>query len=192
MKSSPLRSIFVLLVLGCALLTIAIVVRSGIFLRKNPGEPINAAMRQALAGVAYQWSEPDAAKLARDFPGALETPNGARYLITQPGSGDATPGKGQSVSVSYTARFFANGEKIDASDDHGGPYNFVYGQPNILPGWGDALHRMRKGEKRTLVLPYWLAYGEKGQRGKIPGKVSILLELELIDFRDLPPAPPKE
>ena len=178
-----MRSIFVLLGLGAILLTIAIVVRSGMLMRENPGEPINSAMRQALAGVAYQWSEADAAQLARQYPGAHETPNGARYVVTRPGTGDATPQKGQLISVHYTARFFTNGEKIDASADHGGPYNFVLGQPNVLPGWGDALHRMRKGEQRTLILPYWLAYGEKGQRGKIPGKVSILLELELIDFK---------
>lgn len=178
-----MRSFFILLGLGSILLTIGIVVRSGMFMRENPGEPINAAMRRALVGVAYQWSEADAGQLAREFPGAIETPNGARYLVTRPGVGQATPQKGQAISVYYVAKFFTNGEKIDTSTDHGGPYNFVLGQSNILPGWGDALFQMRKGERRTLVLPYWLAYGEKGQRGKIPGKVSILLELELIDFK---------
>lgn len=184
-----MRSFFVLLALGCTLLTIAIVVRSGMFMRENPGEPINAAMRQALAGKAYQWSEADAARLARDFPGGIETTNGARYLVTQPGVGEATPRKGQIVSVEYSARLFATGEKLDASADHGGPYNFVLGGANLLPGWGDALERMRKGEKRTIVLPYWLAYGEKGQRDRVPAKASILLELELLDFRDLPIQP---
>ncbi len=178
-----MRSFFVLLGLGVALLTVAIVVRSGIFMRANPGEPINAAMRQALAGVAYQWPEADAARLARDFPGANETPGGARYLVTRPGSGETSPHKGQTVSVDYTARLFATGKKIDASADHGGPYNFVLGQNTVLPGWNDILGQMRKGERRTVVLPYWLAYGEKGRRGQIPGKASILLELELIDFK---------
>ena len=178
-----MRSLFVLLGLGVVLLTIAIVVRSGKLMRANPGEPINAAMRQALAGVAYQWPDADAARLAQRFPGAQETPNGARYLVTRPGSGEATPQKGQTVSVDYTARFLANDEKIDASADHGGPYNFVLGQPNILPGWTDALQNMRKGERRLVALPYWLAYGEKGQRGKIPGKAAILLEIELVDFK---------
>lgn len=74
------------------------------------------------------------------------------------------------MAVHYTARFLANDEKIDASADHGGPYNFVIGQPNILPGWTDALAGMQVGEKRLVALPYWLAYGEKGQRGKIPAK----------------------
>lgn len=153
-------------------------------MRQNPGEPINAAMRQALAGVAYQWPPEDAVRLAQRFPGAHDTPNGARYLISKPGTGEALPETGRSVTIVYTARFFANDEKIDSSDDHGGPYNFVIGQPNILPGWGDALHEMRVGERRTVVLPYWLAYGEKGQRGKIPPKASILLELELLALRE--------
>ena len=178
-----MRSFFVLLGLGLALLTVAIVVRSGIFMRANPGEPINAAMRQALAGVAYQWSEADAARLAREFPGAAETPGGARYLVTRAGTGDTTPRKGQTVSIDYTARLFATGEKIDASADHGGPYHFILGQNNILPGWNDVLGQMRRGQRCTVVLPYWLAYGEKGQRPRIPPKAAVLVELELIDFK---------
>lgn len=178
-----MRSLFVLLGLGTILLTIAVVVRSGKLMRDNPGEPINAAMRRALADKAYQWPEPDAAKLARDFPGARETMNGARYRTVTPGAGTTSPSSGQLVSVNYTARLFANGEKLDASADHGGHYNFVLGQPNVLPGWGDALENMHKGERREIVLPYWLAYGEKGQRGRIPAKAAILLELELVDFK---------
>jgi FKBP-type peptidyl-prolyl cis-trans isomerase len=179
-----MRSFFVLLGLGVVLLTIAIVVRSGKLMRENPGEPINAAMRQALAGKVYQWPEDDALRLAQRFPGAEETPNGARYLVLQPGEGEATPQKGQLVTVNYTARLLTNDKKIDASADHGGPYNFVVGQPNILPGWSDVLHRMRKGERRLVALPYWLAYGEKArQRGDIPAKASILLEVELVDFK---------
>lgn len=179
-----MRSFFVLLGLGVVLLTIAIVVRSGKLMRANPGEPINAAMRQALAGTAYQWSDADLALLAQRHPGAADTPNGARYVVLRPGSGDATPRPGQQVAVDYTARLFSTGEKLDASADHGGPYNFVVGQPNILPGWTDALHRMRKGERRLVVLPYWLAYGEKGsKRGNIPAKSSVTLEVELLDFK---------
>jgi FKBP-type peptidyl-prolyl cis-trans isomerase len=179
-----MRSFLVLLALGVVLLTIAIVVRSGKLMRANPGEPINAAMRQALAGKTYQWPEADAALLAQRYPGAVDTPNGARYVVLQPGSGEATPQKGQLATVNYTARLLSNDQKLDASADHGGPYNFVVGQPNILPGWTDVLHRMRKGERRLVILPYWLAYGEKkSPRGNIPAKASVALEVELVDFK---------
>jgi FKBP-type peptidyl-prolyl cis-trans isomerase len=178
-----MRSFLVIFCLGSALLTIALVARSGILARENPGEPINAAMRRALADKAYQFPEADANLIAQKYPGTEDTPNNARYLVLRPGEGEASPQKGQAVTVHYAASFLANGEKIDASADHGGPYNFVVGQPNILIGWTDALYRMKKGEKRVVILPYWLAYGEKGQRGKIPGKVSIVMEIELVDFR---------
>ncbi len=165
------------------LLTIAIVVRSGKLMREDPGEPINAAMRQALADRAYRWPTADAALLAQRFPGAMETPNGARYLVTREGESGTVPQRGQLVTVHYVARLLVNDEKVDASEDHGGPYNFVVGQPNIMPGWTDVLHRMNKGEQRVVVLPYWLAYGEKGKRARIPAKASVVLEVELVDVR---------
>ena len=44
-----MRNTLYLLLLGFALLTLALVVRSGIFARREPGRPINRAMREALA-----------------------------------------------------------------------------------------------------------------------------------------------
>lgn len=181
-----MRTTLYISLFGLTLLTLGLVVRSGLFLRANPGEPINAAMRRALAENAYRWPIADADKAAQLIPGAQDTPNGARYRVVSPGIGDASPQKGQRVTLHYAASFLANGEKIDASADHGGPYNFVLGQPNVLPGWGDVLHLMRKGEKRVVVLPYWLAYGEKGQRGKIPAKAAIVLEVDLVGFESIP------
>jgi len=46
---SPVRSFFYLALLGVLLATIAIVVRSGMLARKNPGRPINSTMRAAMA-----------------------------------------------------------------------------------------------------------------------------------------------
>jgi hypothetical protein len=49
-----MRSFFYILLLGVLLATIALVVRSGMLARKNPGRPINSAMREALNAEAPQ------------------------------------------------------------------------------------------------------------------------------------------
>ena len=41
---------------------------------------------------------------------------------------------------------------------------------------------MKKGEKRTLIVPYWLGYGVDG-RAPIPPKATMVFEVELIDMR---------
>lgn len=176
-----MRSFFYLLLLGVVLATIAIVVRSGIFARKNPGEPINAAMRVAMAEQALPWPEADLAVIAARWPGAKETSDGLRYIVTRPGAGETSPRRGQVVSVNYTGSFI-NGEKFDSSIDHGAPFNFVVGENRVIPGWDLALMDMKKGESRTLIVPYWLAYGEKGIRGKIPAKATLVFEVALLEF----------
>ncbi|MEY4488387.1 MAG: hypothetical protein RIQ79_895 [Verrucomicrobiota bacterium] len=178
-----MRTPFYLLLLAVMLGTVAIGVRSGIFMRKNPGEPINAAMRIALADVAYQWSPADAAILARDYAGAHETPGHARYFIRRFGTGELTPKPGQTVTIHYEGRFLSDGRKFDSSADNGGPYNYTVGRNQTLTGWDEAILTMKKGERRTVVLPYWLAYGEKGLRNKVPGHASVVFDLELVDFR---------
>ena len=79
---------------------------------------------------------------------------------------------------------FLDGTKFDNSYDKGrGPFNFTYGTGAVILGWDDALATMKRGEKRTLIVPYWLAYGEKGIRGKIEPKATLIFELELLDFK---------
>jgi FKBP-type peptidyl-prolyl cis-trans isomerase len=178
-----MRSLFVLLALAAALAGIAFVARSGIISRDNPGKPINSAMREALAARSPQWSEAEAAVLARDFSNARETKTGMRYFVRALGTGEETPKAGQWASVHYEGRFF-DGTKFDSSYDRGqGPFNFQVGLGRVIPGWDEAILSMKRGEKRTLAIPYWLAYGEKGVGSKIPPKAGLIFQVELIDFR---------
>jgi len=85
-----MRSFFVLILLGVVLASIALVVRSGLLARKNPGQPINAAMRTALAENAHPWSESDIQLIAQNYNGARDLPSGLRYLIRKPGTGETT------------------------------------------------------------------------------------------------------
>jgi len=178
-----MRSFLVLLLLGVILGTIALVVRSGLLARKDPGRPINSAMREALAAKSNQWSEAEAALLARDFANARETKTGMRYFVRALGTGDETPKTGQWVSAHYEGRLF-DGTKFDSSYDRNeGPFNFQVGLGKVIPGWDEAFLGMKRGEKRTLAIPYWLAYGERGAGGKIPPKAGLIFQVELVDFR---------
>jgi FKBP-type peptidyl-prolyl cis-trans isomerase len=157
-------------------------VRSGIVSRENPGLPINAAMRTALGDKSQQWSERDVQLIAQNYNGARDTPTGLRYLIRTAGSGDATPQRGQVVTVHYEGRFL-NGETVfDTSANREGPLNFRIGNGVVIPGWDEGVISMKKGEKRTLIVPYWLGYGEKGIRGKIPPHATLVFDIELLKF----------
>ncbi|HEY0946029.1 MAG TPA: FKBP-type peptidyl-prolyl cis-trans isomerase [Opitutaceae bacterium] len=175
-----MRSAIILLLLGLALATVAVVVRTGILARSNPGRPINSAMREALGQAVLP--EKDAALLAQKYPDAIIAPSGLRYIVRTPGTSKDHPQNGAVVTVNYDGRFL-DGAKFDTSADHGGPFNFVLGTGRVIPGWDEAIRTMKKGEKRTLIIPYWLGYGEKGIRGKIPAKATLVFEVELLDWQ---------
>lgn len=176
-----MRSFFVLALLAVILASIALVVRSGIFSRDNPGQPINAAMRTALGDRAHQWSDRDTQIIAQKYNGAIDTPSGLRYLIRTPGAG-STPQPGQVVTVHYEGRIL-DGEKVfDTSAKHNGPFNFRVGNGVVIPGWDEGVLAMKAGEKRTLIIPYWLGYGEKGKAGHIPPLATIVMDVELVKF----------
>lgn len=178
-----MRSFFVLLLLGVILLTLALVVRSGMLARKHPGAPINATMREAMADDAYKMSDRDLQLVALNYPGSKETPDGLRSLLRTAGSGTDTPKRGQLVAVNYTGRLLDGETKFDSSADHGGAFHFVVGENRVIAGWDEALLAMHKGEKRTIIVPFWLAYGEKGIRGTIPPRATLVFDIELADFK---------
>jgi FKBP-type peptidyl-prolyl cis-trans isomerase len=182
MPSAPLRSFFYLAFLGVLLATIAIVVRSGMFARKNPGRPINAAMRSALAESMPQFSTDDAMLIAKTYANAKKLASGLQYVERAPGTGDGTPRLGGEVIAHYAGRLL-DGTPFDSSYQRGAPLTFRVGIGAVIAGWDEAFLTMKKGEKRTLIIPYWLGYGVKGNPPAIPPKATLIFEVELIDFR---------
>ena len=108
------------------------------------------------------------------------TDSGLRTIIHKEGSGEK-PKKGQSVSVHYTG-LLETGKKFDSSHDRGQPITFPLGEGRVIKGWDEAIALMSKGEKRTLVIPPNLAYGERST-GPIPPNSTLIFEVELVDFK---------
>lgn len=177
-----MRNFFYLLLLGVILATIAIVVRSGMLARKNPGEPINSAMREALAEQNPQYTLSDEQLIAQTYPTAHKLPSGLRYVVRNPGTGDATPAAGSLITCNYSGRLL-DGTEFDSSYRRGVPFSFRLGTGAVIKGWDEAFALLHKGERATLIVPYWLAYGAKGQPPKIPPKATLVFEVELIDWQ---------
>jgi FKBP-type peptidyl-prolyl cis-trans isomerase FkpA len=55
----------------------------------------------------------------------------------------------------------------------------------VIDGWSEALLRMNIGTRVRLVLPWELAYGERG-RGELPGCAVLVFEMELVGIEPGP------
>ena len=177
-----MRNFVYLLLLGFILITIAIVVRSGMFARKDPGRPINSAMREALNHSSPEFSSADADLIRQKYPTAHRTSSGLLYVVRAPVNGGATPNIGQEVIAHYDGRLL-DGTPFDSSYERSVPLTFRLGTGAVIKGWDEAFRTMHRGEKRTLIVPYWLAYGAQGRPPTIPPNATLIFEVELIDYR---------
>ena len=179
----PPRSFMYLALLGVILITIAIVVRSGMLARNSPKDrPINSAMREALEGSGRpQLSTEDAMLIGLKFNTARVTETGLMYMERQRGTG-AMPTRGQKVTAHYDGKLL-DGSPFDSSYSRGVPLTFTVGVGQVINGWDEAFLTMKKGEKRTLIVPYWLGYGVAGKSPSIPPRTTLVFEVELVDFQ---------
>lgn len=173
-----MRTYGILVILGALLGFIAFQARTGLFRRAHPGEPANKYTRQLMENP--QFTEADAKVLREQYADAQVQPSGLRQIVRQPGTGQP-PSLGALIAVHYDG-FLLDGTKFDSSRDRGAPFEFRVGTGAVIKGWDEAFMSMRPGERRTLLVPWWLAYGEKG-RGPIPPKATLRFEVEFIAIR---------
>ena len=72
------------------------------------------------------------------------------------------------------------GSKFDSSRDRGRPFQFKVGAGQVIRGWDEAFSSMKVGERRKIVLPSKLAYGDRGAGGIIPGGATLYFDVELL------------
>ena len=129
------------------------------------------ALKEARAKVEHE--------IENRYPNAEITHTGLRYIIEKKGTGTESPKMGQPVKVHYQGQLL-NGKVFDSSLIRKEPAVFNVGQ--VIEGWNEALVTMKRGEKRTLIIPPELGYGEYGYPGVIPPNSFLIFDVELLDF----------
>jgi len=120
------------------------------------------------------------AELDQEMLHAQATESGVKFVVRSEGQG-VLPERGDQVLVHYVG-FLEDGTKFDSSYDRGQPFQFPVGQGRVIPGLDEICLHMRPGEKRRVLVPASMAYGDKGsKRFGIPPKALLIFDVELIE-----------
>ncbi|EAL64565.1 FKBP-type peptidylprolyl cis-trans isomerase [Dictyostelium discoideum AX4] len=96
---------------------------------------------------------------------------------------------GDYISLKYVGKF-EDGTVFDSSEIHGGfSFNFTIGERKVIPGLEIGTINICEGEKRSIKIPYQLAYGENGIENAIPPRTDIYFDLEVVSIEGAPAQP---
>lgn len=116
----------------------------------------------------------------------LVTATGLRHVVLVAAPEGARQAQaGDVVKVHYTGWLSNNGQPgalFDSSVKRGQPFIFELGARNVIAGWDEGVALMKVGEKRRLIIPGNLAYGEQGFPGVIPPNATLIFDVELLEI----------
>jgi FKBP-type peptidyl-prolyl cis-trans isomerase len=172
-----MRSFFVLaatlMIAGCQNLT-------------APPDQITAEQPQAAARTQRPSSASSAGANNPHNPHAAPPPPAdpnAKLEIVEvaPGKGGDAAKNGDRVAVHYTGKL-ANGTEFDSSLKRNKPFEFVLGKGQVIKGWDQGIAGMKAGQKRKLIIPPALGYGESGSPPVIPPNATLHFDVELVSI----------
>ncbi|WP_312599280.1 FKBP-type peptidyl-prolyl cis-trans isomerase [Brevundimonas sp.] len=115
--------------------------------------------------------------------GVQTLPSGLQYKVVQSGpAGGVSPDRNDLVKVDYEGKLVDN-TVFDSSFARGAPA--IFRPEEVIPGWSEALQKMRVGDEWLLYVPPELGYGEQGNP-KIPANSVLIFRLKLLDVEQVP------
>lgn len=109
------------------------------------------------------------------------TADSVRYIVSNEGHGTQPEG-GEIISVHY-AGYLEDGTKFDSSYDRNQPFQFPVSKGYVIKGLDEMFRSMRPGERRRVVVPSRMAYGEQGaKRFGIPPNATLVFDIELVEI----------
>lgn len=107
-------------------------------------------------------------------PGITQLPDGVMYRVLASGNGAAPASRLDKVTVTYTG-YLINGGRFDHSRPEK-PAVFIISR--VIPGWTEALMKMKEGDRWEVIIPAELAYGD-GSSGAVPPGQTLMFILQL-------------
>lgn len=112
----------------------------------------------------------------------ISTESGLQYKIIEEGSG-SYPKPDDIVSVHYRGTLI-NGTEFDNSYKRGEPTKVRV--KDVLPGWAEALQKVKTGSKFEIYVPPHLGYGARyaGVGGIVGPQSALIFEVELLGIEN--------
>ena len=115
-----------------------------------------------------------------------ETESGLKVeYISKPDACDKGARNGDMLSMHYVGTL-ESGAKFDSSYDRSEPFKFQIGVGQVIKGWEEGVLGMCAGEKRRLIVPASLGYGDQGAGDIIPGGATLYFDVELMGVEEGP------
>ncbi len=112
--------------------------------------------------------------------GVVTLASGLQYKIITEGTGPR-PTPQDTVECHYIGTLI-DGTVFDSSHERGEPAVFQVG--GVIPGWVEALQKMKVGAKWILYIPSDLAYGDRGAGEQIKPGSTLIFEVELLGIME--------
>jgi len=109
-----------------------------------------------------------------------ESGSGLRYMIYKEGEGK-TAELGLLASLAYTIKVIT-GDIVYTSEENG-PLSFIIGKGEVISGLEEGILFMNVGDKAKFIIPSHLAYGLVGDGKLIPGKTTLIYDVELLSLK---------
>lgn len=94
----------------------------------------------------------------------------------------------QKVTINYVGKFIGeanDGQIFDNSSTNRtacGCLSLTAGAGSVIAGWEEALLLMRQGDRRLLLVPSYLAYGQAAS-SSIPANTPLLFDMEILTVK---------
>lgn len=112
-----------------------------------------------------------------------ETGTGLRYMIYKTGRGDSAKA-GQIATLSYTLHLLDG--TLCYSSEKDGLKQFEISHGGVERGLEEGILLMQEGSRARFILPSHLGWGLPGDGDKIPMKVALVYDVELVNLEGKP------